>query len=133
MNIGHLVITTHWLRWLQVFPTKHHDFWPLDTFMEFDGGVMPIIRLGSGHQFQVKYGAGSKQFVDLYQSLQHAMSWDEEHLLVTEWNDSPSTSTATTGPPGGIVAALEQLVAMRDRGILSEDEFQAAKRRVLEF
>jgi voltage-gated potassium channel len=40
--------------------------------------------------------------------------------------------TAPSLPGGGLVEALERLASLRERGHLSEEEFQAAKRRLLE-
>lgn len=43
-----------------------------------------------------------------------------------------NTEGGATSPELGLVAALERLAALKDRGHLSEEEFQAAKRRLLE-
>jgi voltage-gated potassium channel len=54
-------------------------------------------------------------------------------IIATGGADQEEQAAATAPPPGaGLVDALERLVALKERGHLTEEEFQAAKRRLLE-
>lgn len=48
-----------------------------------------------------------------------------------EATPAPAAAPSGTGSPGDIVAALERLAALKDKGFLSDDEFTTAKRDLL--
>jgi hypothetical protein len=66
-RIGYLMMTTHWLRWIQTFPTRTDDFWSYDYPIEANGsmGSGGVIATVSGDQFQVRWGK-AKSFAALY-------------------------------------------------------------------
>ena len=53
----------------------------------------------------------------------------EQAAVDSEANDH--TSAMKDGPGGGLVAELRELADLRDSGVLDEDEFQAAKKKLL--
>ncbi len=53
------------------------------------------------------------------------------HSQIEQKNDRRLPSDGAPGGPVDVATQLERLVALRDRGVLSEDEFQAQKRRLL--
>jgi len=54
-------------------------------------------------------------------------------IIATGGADQEEPTGATAPPPGaGLVESLERLVVLKERGHLTDEEFQAAKRRLLE-
>jgi hypothetical protein len=81
-----------------------------------------VIRTQEGEQFQARWGK-VKQFRELYNAMQHAAAWDVEH------KPQPTPVVVQNAP--GLSDELEKLAALRAQGVLTEDEFQNAKQRLL--
>ncbi len=99
-NRGFLVLTTHWLHWLQKFP-KRHEFWPLDLALSYEGSLgNKILVLATGDQFQPTTaftGGRLKQFYEYYGIVQRAISWEAnqptESIVLAAEPDEPITDT----------------------------------------
>lgn len=62
----------------------------------------------------------------------HDRSWKEPVRLVEPTNDPGPPSAERQAAAAGVVGALERLATLRQAGALTEEEFEAAKARVLE-
>lgn len=124
-NRGFLVLTTHWLHWLQKFP-KRHEFWSLDLALSLEGAMTSkILVLAGGPQFQpasVMSIGKLKEFYDYYGVLQRALTWESaqagQSVLV------PATIPA-------IPEQIAQLAALREQGHISSEEFESKKADLL--
>lgn len=140
---GFLMVTTHFLRYVKagrvVTFLKKDELWPLDVGIEAEGMLGPgVIRTESGHQFQI-WGVKAKKFVEFVRLAQLALSWDanEDASDRQMLHDAAAMATVTTasapGGGGGLAAELAELARLRDAGVLSDEEFAAAKRKLLDF
>lgn len=138
---GFLMITTHFLRYVKagrLFTVlKHDEFWPLSYDIETEGTLGPgVIRTVTGHQFQI-WGMKAKKFRDFYHLAQLAFSWQatEAETQRVALHDAAALATVASVAPasgsGSLAAELASLAELRDQGVLSEDEFAAAKRKLL--
>jgi hypothetical protein len=134
---GVLMVTTHWLRYVKqgrVFTAIANDeFWPLDGGLELEAnlGGRPLFRTPDGHQFQVfptvpvVSRRQAKGLLDVYKLA----------VLAGAHLDSQREGAALEGMTGGgakgTAAEIQELVALRESGALSESEFEVAKARVL--
>lgn len=125
---GYLLLTTQWLRWIQTIPTRTDEYWSYDYSLEISGGpvVGGVLRTPDGNQFQVRW-AKAKDFAEVYRIVQQALIWDSDHAVVP----SPAPPSAAGGAHDDLVGQLERLAALKRDGVLSEEEFIAAKRRLL--
>lgn len=124
MRRGYLIATTTCLRWVQTLPGRSDDYWGYDYKIEIAGGMGQggVIRTPEGHQFQARWGK-VKQFRELYNAMQHAAAWDAEH--------QPQPTPVVVQNAAGLSDELEKLAALRAQGVLSDEEFQDAKRKLL--
>jgi hypothetical protein len=53
------------------------------------------------------------------------------HVAQTPVSQQPQPAPPPSAPPSDIVAQLQSLAALRDQGVLSDDEFDAAKAKLL--
>ena len=138
---GFLIVTTHFLRYVKagriVTFLKKDELWPLDVGIEAEGLLGPgVIRTQTGHQFQI-WGVKAKKFVEFFRLAQLALSWDanEDATEREMLHDAAAIATVTTASAapaaGGLAAELAELGRLRDAGVLSDDEFAAAKRKLL--
>jgi hypothetical protein len=122
---GYLIATTKLLRWVQTFPTASDDFW--DYGLKIEVPASGILELGSGDLFQVRWGT-AKRFRELHAAMQQAVAWEAE-------NTTPQVTVVETlranGTASSIGDELEKLASLRERGLLTDEEFSAAKRSVL--
>lgn len=124
---GYLIATTRCLRYIQVLPTRNDDFWDYSYKLEVRGGIGlgGVIETVDGHLFQTRYGKARK-FRDLYAAMQHATAWEVENapqpVVVQQAQVADGLSLSTE---------IERLGALLAQGLLTEQEFQAAKRRVI--
>lgn len=86
-----------------------------------------ILELGSGDLFQVRWGA-AKRFRDLHAAMQHAVAWEAENATPQIAVVEAPHANATTPSTGD---ELEKLASLRQRDLLTDEEFAAAKRSLL--
>jgi len=115
--------------------------------VHFDQGVWERI-VGAG-DLLIESGAkeGQQRFTDIrnpdrVQNLIHAqMEQNEDRMYgnvrqrnaaAAQMPPPPPNTAAGGGPPPDVVTQLEKLEAMRDRGTLSAEDFEAQKRRLLD-
>lgn len=130
---GYLLITTDFLRYVRAGVggalLTTDEFWSLDDPIEFNAfGEMASLVTTSGDQFQVRSRWKAKAFRDLYHLLQSAIQWEDSQA---EEVHEAAHHGAVSGPFGGIAEELGKLGHLRDQGILSEEEFVAAKKKLL--
>ena len=128
MRRGYLLATTKWLRWIRTFPGRADDQWGYDYKLEYKGISLTkaVIILGSGDQFQT-YRSRAKPFVQMVNVIQQAMMWDAdntEQMVV----DAMATSAP---PPSSLAEELQKLADMHQQGILTPEEFAAAKQKLM--
>ena len=124
-RVGYLAVTSTRVRWLQRLLFKAHDHWPLGTPMVLRGPFPQLIVLGDGAQFQNRglRTAAFRDFVSLYQTLVEAMRWEDGH--------APVEPVPVVLEGAGIASELSALDRLRGEGLLSVDEFEAAKSKLL--
>ena len=124
MKRGYLIATTSCLRFVQTFPGRSENYWGYDYKLEIAGGMGQggVIRTQEGEQFQARWGK-VKQFRELYNAMQHASAWDAEH--------TPQPTPVVVQNAPGLSDELEKLAGLHAKGILNDEEFQDAKRRLL--
>ncbi len=135
MQAGSLMVTTHFLRFAGKgrFSTSRKDeFWPLGTGMQVDAdlGSPSTLLLETGHQFQVgRVPMVSRRqahgLFDVYKLVVGAGDHIHGELQTAALEGMADASSA------GPVAEIRELVALRDSGDLSQEEFEAAKARLL--
>ncbi|HTB81099.1 MAG TPA: SHOCT domain-containing protein [Opitutaceae bacterium] len=57
--------------------------------------------------------------------------WDLYNRPVGSTQNSTTVGTTTTPPPADLAAQLEKLKALKDQGVLTDEEFQKAKAKLL--
>ncbi|MFD3336660.1 SHOCT domain-containing protein [Streptomyces sp. NPDC058700] len=67
-----------------------------------------------------------------------AQQGEEHSARQTSAEQTPAQQTSSTAPPAAApmdtkISQLHQLGQLRDQGVLTEEEFEAQKRRILEF
>jgi hypothetical protein len=125
-RVGYLLLTTAMLRWVQTAPFRDHDYWTYDYALEIEGGPLmgAVIRTPDGKQFQRRWGR-AKSFGEMFRLAQQAVAWQHDHSVTTS-----AVASKPSGDPDP-VAALERLAELRQQGLLDDEEFNAAKRKVL--
>ncbi|MGH7203522.1 MAG: SHOCT domain-containing protein [Candidatus Levyibacteriota bacterium] len=136
---GYLLITTSYLRWIQVIPSgKDDSFWGLNTiidkrndrFGDNQVGVGTILDI-QGLQFQVKQNkSGAQEFTKLYGLVQQALLHPSGKTENTTKPVDAGNSTPTTHVPN-IAEEIKQLATLREQNIITEEEFKAGKERLL--
>jgi hypothetical protein len=134
MDAGSLMVTTHFLRFAKkgrLSRKTANEFWPLGTGLQVDAelGSPTTMVLETGHQFQVGRipivsRKQAKGFAEVYRLVVGAGGHIQGQLenAALETMAEPAKSAA---------AEIKELVALRDAGDLSQDEFEAAKARLL--
>lgn len=128
MRRGYLLATTKWLRWVRTFPSRADDQWGYDYKLEYKGISLTkaVIILGSGDQFQT-YRTRAKPFVQMVNVIQQAMMWDADHT-----EEAVVDAVTMTPPPSTSLAEeLRQLAQLHAEGVLSPEEFAAAKQKLM--
>jgi hypothetical protein len=135
MEAGSLMVTTHFMRYAKkgrLSASTKNEFWPLGTGLQVDAdlGSPSTLLLETGHQFQVGRipivsRRQAKGFFDVYKLVAGAGDHinGELHTAALEG----MAGSGSTGP----AAEIKELVALRDSGDLSQEEFEAAKARLL--
>ncbi|MGA2454410.1 MAG: SHOCT domain-containing protein [Solirubrobacteraceae bacterium] len=134
---GVLMITTHWLRYAKqgrVFTAIASDeFWPLDGGLDLEAklGGRPIFRTPDGNQFQVfpTIPVVSRQQAKGFLAIYKLTALAVVHMN-QEADDATREGLAAVAV-GGTAAEIKELAALRNSGVLSESEFEAAKARLL--
>jgi hypothetical protein len=130
MRIGWLLATTKNLRWVRRLPTRAEDMWPYDQKVSASsigpGGILHVGDLN----FQCKgmfSGKSAKRFVEACRAMQQALVWESDHT------DKQVVTAITTHPSGGgsLAKEIQELAALHEQGILSADEFAAAKQKLV--
>lgn len=128
---GYLIATTTCLRYIQTLPTRNENFWSYDYKIDVHGGIGQggIIETESGDLFQTRWGK-AKHFRELYSAMQHAAAWEAANGGRPEAEVVSRAPEPT--PPQSLSGEIERLAELHARGVLNDDEFQLAKRRVIE-
>jgi hypothetical protein len=121
---GYLLITTKCLRWVQTFPYRDSDHWPLEYSLEIQGGPLQggLIYPAGGRQFQIRWGK-AKAFGEIYRLVQQAEEWESSRAF--EAAQQPSREARS------LAEELERLSELYERGLLDDVEFRTAKARLL--
>jgi|GEM_PF-1760888 len=131
MEKGTLMVTTHWIRYASKGMRAKDAFWELDGGLRIktDLGYPPGFRVG-GNQF-----GGSRVPIA---GRREATDFGEIYSLVVGAGDHIRQELHTAAlegmagsSGGGTAAEIKALVALRDAGDLSPEEFEAAKARLL--
>lgn len=138
MEQGYLVITTEYLRWIRIFPSGNEDeFFNFGQSMDkygdnalTDAPIVGTVLNVAGLQFQVKFNKNAaREFKQLYgvvqQTLMHHGS-NQEHSPEHEKEKHIERKTS-----GGVADELEKLAALHKQKILTDEEFQSAKQKLI--
>jgi Short C-terminal domain len=132
LRSGYLLATTKYLRWIQTFPTRQEDVWGYDHKLEYKGIGLGLTRgviiLASGDQFQT-WRARGKPFAQMYSIILQAVVWEASNADQTV---VAAISRPPQSPSASIADELRKLSEMRDHGILTSEEFAAAKQKLVE-
>ncbi len=123
--------TTHWLRWIQTAPSRIDDFWSYDYPIQYKrmGIGKALFVTADGNQFQTVAAMvnDAKHFYQLYRVAVQASSWAQSRGTATV-EDPRRVRVDATGDLAGQITKLSELM---EQGLLSEDEYMAAKRILL--
>jgi hypothetical protein len=122
---GYLLATTKCLRWIRTFPSRADDSWGYDYKLEYKGISLTkaVLILGTGDQFQT-YRTRGKPFVGMYNVIQEAMAWEAAHA-------DEMILDAAVATPSSLSDEIQKLAAMHEQGILTAEEFAAAKQKLM--
>jgi hypothetical protein len=125
MRRGYLLATTKCLRWIRTFPGRAEDSWGYDYKLDNKGISLTkaVLILGTGDQFQT-YRTRAKPFAAMYKVIQEAMAWEATHT-------NEIVLDAVTTPPASLAEDLRELVALHREGLLTPEEFAAAKQKLM--
>jgi hypothetical protein len=128
-NRGYLIATTHFLRWIQTLPFREDDFWPYNTVLQVSGNV---ITTSDGMNFQVGFGhlglaSNARKFAALYRAIPQAKAWEDDHAQAL----APPSEEPSTSRPLDLAEQLEKIARLHSGGLLTDDEFAQAKKRLL--
>jgi hypothetical protein len=131
MEKGTLMVTTHWIRYASKGRRAKDGFWELDGSLAIktDLGYPPGFRVG-GNMFggsRVPM-AGRKEATD-FGEIYSLVVGAGDHIR-QELHTAALEGMADSGT-GGTVSEIKELVALRDAGELSPEEFEVAKARLL--
>jgi len=137
-ELGVLMVTTNWLRYVKkgllVTLTAADELWPLDGSLQMVDGISSIFRTADGNQFQprsvvpIAARKQAKAFLDVYKLTALAQSHAEQEA---EDAERAAHRGAANAGGGSTVEGLKDLVALKESGHLSDEEFAAAKVRLL--
>lgn len=132
---GYLVITTSYLRWIQVSPSASEDtFFQLNTILDkhSDPLALDVVVIVDNLQFQAK-GNGKKalDFIKLYGLVQQGLL-HEERVNAEKKPSREDGKKHTGGHDQGIADEIQKLAALKDKNIITEEEFRSGKQRLLE-
>lgn len=89
-----------------------------------------VLELGSGDLFQVRVGT-AKRFRELHAAMQHAVIWESERAVPQVAVVAPPTTNGQFPGVESLSQELEHLASLLERGLLTAEEFAAAKARLL--
>jgi hypothetical protein len=120
---GYLLLTTRGVRWVQTLPVFAEDLYSFDWKIEYKrlGLLKGLLTTADGDQFQL-LATKAKAFRDLFYQLAQAGEWQVA-------SDSESAQEAVQ--QGDLAGQLRELSDLHGQGVLSDDEFAAAKARLL--
>lgn len=124
LNRGYLMVTTDYIRWIQVFPRRQDDFWTYNDVLDVEHGV---ISTSDGNLFQTSRGRARK-FAALYRVAQQAWLWEEGHTEAEVIVPGPLQSVALSAD---IADQLERIAQLLEKGLLTQEEFAQAKAKLL--
>ena len=127
---GYLIATTHFLRWIQTLPIRDDDFWSYENALQVSGNV---ITTSDGMNFQVGFGnlglgSHARKFAALYRAIQQAKAWEADHAQA---NTPASQNAPSASGPVDLADQLEKIARLHDGGVLTDEEFAQAKKRLL--
>lgn len=130
MRRGYLLATTGWLRWVRTFPGRADDMWEYSYKLDYQGMSLTkaVLVLGTGDQFQT-FRTRAKPFYEMYRVIQQAMIWESQNADQKIVEAAEAASTTSQGP--SLTDELMKLVELHTAGVLSDDEFAAAKNHLL--
>ena len=97
-------------------------------------GTASAVAGGVQHHQQQKYAAQDAQAQDQAQMQADAAAYQQEQTAAAQAQQAAAATAAAAAPPGtpDLTAQLMQLGQLKDQGVLSEEEFQAAKAKLLQ-
>jgi hypothetical protein len=125
MRRGYLLATTKSLRWIRTFPSRGEDTWGYEYKLDYKGmGITKaVLVLGTGDQFQT-YRTRGKPFAMMYNVIVEAMAWEAAHA-------TEAVLDAVTSPPASLTDEIQKLASMHQQGVLTDEEFAAAKQKLM--
>jgi Short C-terminal domain len=122
---GYLLATTKCLRWVRTFPNRGDDTWGYEYKLDYKGisVIKAVLILGTGDQFQT-YKARAKPFAAMYNVILEANAWEAGHA-------DEQLALAVTTPAPSLADKLRELAALHQQGVLTPEEFAAAKQKLM--
>jgi hypothetical protein len=123
---GYLLATNKALRWIRTFPNRAQDAWGYEYKLEYRGLSITkaVLELGTGDLFQT-YRTRAKPFAEMYGVIGEAVAWENAHAAET------IIDAAAQSPSSSLADELQKLASLHDQGVLSAEEFAAAKARLV--
>jgi hypothetical protein len=127
MRRGYLLATNKCLRWVRTFPGRADDTWGYEYKLDYRGLSITkaVLELGTGDLFQT-YRTRAKPFAKLYAVIGEALAWEAAHAHEVVLD---AASASAVGP--SLAEELRELAALHQQGILNDEEFSAAKQKLM--
>lgn len=131
MEKGTLMVTTHWIRYASKGRRAKDGFWEPDGSLaiETDLGSPPGFRVGGNHFGGSRVPLAGRREANDFGEIYTLVVGAGDHIR-QEMQTAALEGMAGSGG-GGTASEIKDLVALRDAGELSQDEFEAAKARLL--
>lgn len=137
---GYLMITTRFMRYVRAerlmsfMYEKKDEMWSLEYDITAEGRALGVIETSTGHLFQI-WGLKAKKFTEFHRLAQHSLAWEAEREVGERHSLRDAAAATALGQQpashGSLAAELAELAQLRNDGVLSEEEFAAAKRKLL--
>jgi hypothetical protein len=123
----------------QVRVTCHYSFWKesysvADKSLDFYGSFWGVIHINGENQLDIKFPIGAvdhERYRAFYSSIEERLLPHRKGAASRTPDSSAAQSGGVSAQSGGVSAEIDRLAAQRQQGLLTEEEFQAAKRQVL--
>jgi Sec-independent protein translocase protein TatA len=126
-RLGYLVLTTHYLRYIQFFPLREDEFWVHDTVLHKESNIEKRLSVHDRMFQAISSRRRVNAFQKMYKDLQQALFHEESKAAEAEQKHQE----AKAAPVSSVSDELERLVALHQQGMLSDGEFRHAKQRIL--
>lgn len=132
LSMGYLVLTTSYIRWIKVFPTQSEDKFWLHNSRVFKEDMQTLsvedhLFLLRSLPTWVPFNNHANNFALLHGIIQQALMHEDRAVPAAhEANQEASLND------GSLASELKKLASLRDEKVLSEAEFIAAKKKLLQ-